>query len=135
MAIQRLIMPAELWRLLHRIAFADVWETVSMDANSITLKHRRKLSAELLPHCQAAPCPPLPPGLLPAESAAEGPSSPRMSGGCAPLGLAICFFKPTSHLRLPNRESTFCSSFSSIFSPNTSRYLFIHSCNNSDKNT
>lgn len=81
MAIQCLIMPDEWWRLLPGITFADVWETVSMDANSITLKQRGKLSAKLLPRCQAAPCPPVGPELFPAESAADGPSSLSVTGG------------------------------------------------------
>lgn len=68
----------------HGIVFADVWETVSMDANSITLKHGRKLSATLLPRRTL----PVSPVLCPAESAADGPSSLAGTGGCVLLGLA-----------------------------------------------
>lgn len=102
MAIQCLIMPDELRCLLHSIAFADVWETVSMDANSIMLKHRRKLSAKLLPHCQAAPSP-CPQCCFPADSAADSPLSLRMTGGCVLLAMASWFFRQTSHLSPPNR--------------------------------
>lgn len=41
----------------HSGACADVWETVSMDANSIMLKHRRKSAAKPPPCCQAVPYP------------------------------------------------------------------------------
>ena len=41
----------------HSGACADVWETVSMDANSIMLKHRRKSAAKPPPRCQAVPYP------------------------------------------------------------------------------
>lgn len=57
MAIQRLIMPDEFQRLLGSLAFTDVWETVSMDANSIMLKHGRELSAKLLLRCTSPPLP------------------------------------------------------------------------------
>ena len=53
MAIQCLLMLDEWQPLLHSSAFADVWERVSMDANSIMLKHRGKSLAKLLPCCQA----------------------------------------------------------------------------------
>ena len=41
----------------HSSACADVWETVSMGANSIMLKHRRKSAAKPPPRCQAVPYP------------------------------------------------------------------------------
>lgn len=81
-------MPDELQHLLHRIAFADVWATVSMDANSIMLKHRRKLSAKLLPLLPGCTLP-VSPVLFPAESAADGPASLRMTRGCVLLGATI----------------------------------------------
>lgn len=98
---------------------------VSMDANSINAETEKEIVSQLaatLPSCTQ----PVSAVLFPADSAADGPSSLKITRGCVLLDVATWFFSQTSHFRPPNRENTFLLIFSLLsFSPEVS--LITHS--------